>query len=104
MPPVPVAAASLPAPVPSRGSVTMTTLAQPAKTASAASRTPPRMARSYPTRRRDARPARPASARRLDTDRAELELGDLAERIDHVVGEQVGSRFAEMERDEHAAA
>ena len=40
---------------------------------------------------------------RFQPDRAELELRDLAERVEGVVGQHVGGRLAEVERDEHAA-
>src|SRR6516225_10475046 len=40
----------------------------------------------------------------LDPHRAELEFGDLAERVDLVDRQQVGRRLAEVERDEAVAA
>ena len=40
----------------------------------------------------------------LDPHRAELEFGDLADRVDRVGGQQVGRRLAEVERDEAVAA
>src|SRR6185437_15950950 len=41
---------------------------------------------------------------RLDADRAELELGDLPERIDLIDRQQVRRRLPEVERDEAVAA
>src|ERR1022692_2353869 len=40
---------------------------------------------------------------RLDPHRAELELGDLADRVDLVDGQQVGRGLPEVERDEAVA-
>src|SRR6266404_4195048 len=43
------------------------------------------------------------SLQRLDLGGAELELGDLAERIERRIGQEVGRRLGIAERDEHHA-